>query len=422
MFETEFEVINWIYSFRTSKGDRHLDHLHDMLAKLNNPHKKLKTVHIAGTNGKGSTVAYLREAFMQAGYKVATFTSPYMICFGERMSINNTPISEPHLVKYANILKKALPESTDEYASFDIITLISFLYFADVTVDIAIYETGIGGRLDSTNVITPLVTAITNVGHDHAEILGETQLSRATEKLGIVKAGIPLFTTEEDPRLLAEFEKVCQEKNAPLYLALEGAELESMDVEGVWFSCLGYKSIQLSMHGEHQFKNAALAVRVLDYLKVVCGFDEIYPRQISKATWQGRFEHLQTDPPIILDGAHNLEGIEALIRTLGHIYPDHQKKFLFSAIATKDAQKMIHLLSEVATRLSFTKGTHPHSISPDELLKLCKASEKIAYEHYKKAINLELAALKPNEILIICGSLYFISDARRYLLGRKLSS
>jgi len=420
MFKTELEVINWIYSFSTSRGDRRLDHLHEILAKLNNPHKKLKTVHIAGTNGKGSTVAYIREAFMQAGYKVATFTSPYIICFGERISINNTPISEADLVKYASILKSSLPESTPEYASFDIITLISFLYFAEAAVDIAIYETGIGCRLDSTNVITPLAAVITNVGHDHAELLGDTQLERATEKLGIVKEGIPLFTTEEDPSLLAEFEKVCQEKNAQFYLALEDAELESMDVDGVWFSCLGYKSIRISMHGEHQFKNAALAVCVLDYLKVVCGFDDIYPRQISKATWQGRFEHLQNEPPIVLDGAHNLEGIQALICTLKKIYPDHKKKFLFSAIATKDAMKMIGLLSEIADRISFTKGTHPQSIAPDDLLKFYKASEKTAYDHYKKAINLELDGLKPNEILVICGSLYFISDARKYLLGRKL--
>ena len=421
MFKTETEIINWIYSFSPSiGGERHLDHLHEILSKLGDPHKKLKTVHIAGTNGKGSTVAYICEAFMQAGYTVATFTSPYISCFGERMSINNMPMSEADLVKYANILKSSLACSTSEYTSFDIITLISFLYFAAATVDIAIYETGIGGRLDSTNVITPLAAAITNVGHDHAEILGETGLERATEKLGIVKEGIPLFTTEEDSNLLAEFEKICQERNADLYLALEDSELESMDLDGVWFSCRIYKSIRISMHGEHQFKNAALAVCILDYLKLVCGFQDIYPRQISRATWQGRFEHLQTEPPIVLDGAHNLEGIQALICTLKQIYPDHKKKFLFSAIATKDAQKMIQLLSEIADRISFTKGEHPNSISPEVLAKYNDELQHTAYDHYKKAINLELDGLKADEILVVCGSLYFISDARKYLLERKL--
>jgi len=333
-------------------------------------------------------------------------------------------MNEADLVKYATLLKSSLPDSTSEYTSFDIITLISFLYFADATVDIAIYETGIGGRLDSTNVITPLATGITNVGHDHAETLGDTQLKRAMEKLGIVKEGVPLFTTEEDPDLLAEFEKVCQEKNAQFYLALEHAQLESMDIDGLWFSCLSHKSIRISMHGEHQFKNAALAVYLLDYLRIVYNFHELDPRSISKATWQGRFEHVQKNPPVILDGAHNLEGILALVDTLEAIYPERKKKFLFSAIATKDAQKMIQLLCKIAENITFTHGTHPNSIHPVTLskffnnLKSLAYAKNLAYDSYEKAIDSELGKLEDDEVLIICGSLYFISDARKYLLER----
>jgi dihydrofolate synthase/folylpolyglutamate synthase len=415
MFTTETCVINWIYTFRPSKGQRRLDHLYETLAKLGDPHKKLKTVHIAGTNGKGSTVAYIREAFMRAGYKVATFTSPFITCFGERMSINNMPISEANLIKYANSLKDSLPDSTAEYASFDIITLISFLYFADANVDIAIYETGIGGRLDSTNVITPLAAAITNVGHDHAEILGDTQLKRAIEKLGIVKEGIPLFTTVEDAELLNEFEQVCKGKKVPLFLALEDAELKSLDLDGVEFSCCQYKNIKIKMQGIHQFKNAALAVCMLDYLRLDCGFEEIYPPQILNASWQGRFEYVQKEPPVVLDGAHNLEGIQALTQTLEKVYPTYKKKFLFSAIATKDAKKMIQLLSEVADAITFTKGTHPASIAP-EVLAVYYGGIEMAYDDYTEAIDFELDRLKGDEILVICGSLYFISDARKIFI------
>lgn len=416
MFITENEVINWIYSFGSRASDD-LNHLHEILAKLNNPHKLFKTIHIAGTNGKGSTVSYIREAFMNAGYKVATFTSPYITCFGERMSINNQPMPEADLVKYANILNNSNYLSTNQYAAFDIITLISFLYFADATVNIAIYETGIGGRLDSTNVITPLVTAITNVGHDHAEILGNSQLKRAIEKLGIVKESISLFTTEEDPDLLAEFVKTCRERQANLHLALEDAQLISVNSKGVEFSCCGYSNLKISMYGEHQFKNASLAVCILEYLRKKCDFSDINPQEISNASWQGRFEHVQKSPPVILDGAHNLEGILALIKTLKEVYPQKKKKFLFSAIGTKDALTMIKLLSEIAIKIAFTKGVNPKSIDPIDLIKFYDGTG-VVYDDYEFAIDSELKWLKADEVLVVCGSLYFISDARKYLLEK----
>ena len=422
MVEKEIEAINWIYSFTSGKSERCLDHMYKVLAKLDDPHKKLKTIHIAGTNGKGSTVAYLCEGLMQAGYKVATFTSPYITCFRERIAINNTPISEANLVKYANILKKSLPSTTCEYTSFDIITLISFLYFAEATVDIAIYETGIGGRLDSTNVITPLLAAITNVGHDHAETLGETQLERGMEKLGIVKENVPLFTTEEDPDLLAEFEKVCGGKKSYLHhQLLKDAELNSMSPYGTCFDCCGYKNIVIRMSGEHQFKNAVLDINILEYLRFFDDFDKIhYPPLIADSTWQGRFEHLQEEPPVILDGAHNLEGIQALVRTLKEVYPDHKKKFLFSAISSKDAEVMIEFLSEIAEDISFTKGMHPQSIAPETLAKYYNGLYEPAYDDYEKAIKLELGKLKVDEVLVICGSLYFISDARKVLVKERV--
>jgi len=415
MFTTENEVIDWIYSFKNMQSERNLDHLRSILAELGNPHLALKTVHVAGTNGKGSTVSYIREAFMQSDYKVATFTSPFITCFGERMSINNNPMTSADLVKYANLLNAFLPVSTNRYTSFDLLTLISFLYFKDANVNIVIYETGIGGRLDATNVIVPLATAITNVGHDHADVLGDTQTERATEKLGIVKVGVPLFTTEEDPELLALFAEVCHERNAELVLALKDAELISSNEAGVHFKAVGTE-FKISMHGEHQFKNATLAVNILEYLRVNYDFDQLDAAKISKTHWQGRFELMKTSPPVILDGAHNLEGIIALIKTVKEIYPNAKKKFMFSAIASKDAGQMIDLLSTVADEFIFTKGTNPMSIGPDELsTKNTKMTQKI-YENYQNAIETEIKNLQATDVLVVCGSLYFISDVRNYLL------
>jgi len=406
-------VIDWIYSFKNIEPERNLDHLHDMLARLGNPHLAFKTIHVAGTNGKGSTVTFLREALMQSGYKVATFTSPFITCFGERMSINNVPMSEHDLVKYANLLKQQMPDLPRGYTSFDIITLMSFCYFKDTCVDIAIYETGIGGRLDATNVIRPLATAITNVGHDHADVLGESQADRAREKLGIVKQDIPLFTTEVDPELLTLFEDVAHKKNAKLVLALSDSKLISSGAAGVQFQH-GDKAFSIKMKGEHQFKNATLAVSMLEYLKKVCGFDQIDATKISGAHWQGRFELMQEIPPVVIDGAHNLEGIAALVATVKEVYPNAKRKFMFSAIATKDAVQMIGLLAEVADELIFTQGTHPLSIGPDELLtKNTKIPQKI-YNNHQKALNEEVENLQENDVLIICGSLYFISDVRSW--------
>ena len=412
-FTNQQQVINWIYSFKTMAPTRNLDHLYTILADFDNPHLKLKTVHVAGTNGKGSTVAYLREALMQSGYKVATFTSPFITCFGERMAINNIPMSEANLVKYANFLAANLVDPTGATTSFDVLTLISFLYFNDADVDIAIYETGIGGRLDSTNVIAPLATAITNVGHDHADVLGDSQAARATEKLGIVKPNIPLFTTEVDPELLVLFVKTTTEKNAELVLALSDAELLTSNAAGVEFR-IGKKEYKIKMNGKHQYKNATLAVNVLEYLQTECGFTHLDATKITLTHWQGRFELMQQAPPVIIDGAHNFEGIQALIATVTKNYPDKNLKFLFSAIATKDAAQMIALLAAIADELIFTQGTHFQSFSPEELAGYCEKSAVI-YDDYQNALDTEIAKLTDEDVLVVCGSLYFIADVRHYL-------
>lgn len=421
MFRKEVEVIDWINSYGFSKGTRTLEPLSAALAELGNPHYQLKTIHVAGTNGKGSTVAYLRHILTESGLRVGTFTSPFITSFGERISINDKPLTKSDLLKYASVVDEVLStKDAADFASFDVITLMSFLYFVDSNVDVVIYETGIGGRLDSTNVITPIATAITNVGHDHAEILGDTQIARAIEKLGIVKEGIPLFTTEEDKELLAEFKKVCVSKKAILNQPLMEAEFIRTTCSGTSFHYKSYRNVKLSMYGKHQFKNATLALSMIDYL-MKSGMFEIDIEAIYKGLdvtcWKGRFEHIQKSPPVLLDGAHNIEGIKSLVDVLKDVYPNHLKKFIFSAIATKDAAMMVKVLDAVASEIIFTKGTHPGSIEPDVLYDMTGNCGKSLYERqsFKKIINQCIKNLNNNEVLVICGSLYFISDARAHL-------
>lgn len=418
MFKAETDVIHWIYSFTTHQKYRTLDHLHGFLQTIDNPHLKLKTVHVAGTNGKGSTVSYMRQAFMEAGYKVATFTSPYIICFGERMSINNQAMSSEMLVHYGNQLKTLLPKNQEAFTSFDIITFLSYLYFSDEAVDIAIYETGIGGRLDATNVIMPLATAITNVGHDHADVLGETQLARAKEKLGIVKHSVPLFTTETDATLLQAFKKVTQQNDAEIFDSLADASLLHVNETGVCFKWGEYDEIKITMHGVHQFKNASLAVSILHHLKKNNGYKNLDATAISNTKWQGRFEAFETkNGVIVLDGAHNKEGILALIDTVKCTYPTKKPLYLFSAIATKDAKEMIHLLEASGGEVVVTTGSHLASINPQLLKTYIHHHPQLAYDDFKDAIHILLSEkVTECDIMVVCGSLYFISEVREHLL------
>lgn len=423
MFQSEKEVIKWIESFGYSQGVRTLEPMKKILERLGNPHLKFKTVHLAGTNGKGSTVAFLREVLMAAGHKVGTFTSPHITTFGERMAINGEAMDSADLIYYANQLFLALEKQQDEgvLATFDVITLLSFLYFEDVAnLDVVLYEAGIGGRLDSTNVIFPIATAITNIGHDHADVLGATKLERAREKVGIVKREIPLFTTETDPVLLAEFKGKCQQKKASFHLPLNQAKLLKVEPCGVIFNWEAYEKIQLTMHGKHQFKNAVLALSIADYLHKA-GHLKVTESAVLEGLfttrWQGRFEHLQKEPPVVLDGAHNLEGIVALVDTLTQVYPHQDKKFIFSGLQTKDTGQLLEAIKEIATDITFTKGEHPKAQDGKVLYEQYNKKLGSSFDNdYKEAVTSAMDALEAHEVLIVCGSLYFISDVRAYLL------
>ena len=420
MFKNESEVLNWIHGFGQKGINRNLKNLEDVLIKFGNPHLSLRTIHVAGTNGKGSTVAFLREILMCANLRVGTFTSPFITCFGERMSIDGEAMSEADLVKYSNLLYMIIADRNDlNFAAFDIITLISFLYFYHLDVDVVIYETGIGGRLDSTNVILPLATAITNVGHDHEEILGNTQLERAMEKLGIVKKGIPLFTTETDEMLITEFEKVCFDKGASLILPLEESSLDNVviDERGVKFDFGILKNLEIQMRGEHQLKNAILACSIVEYLQKSGVFkidDKVIYEGLERTHWQGRFELIKANPLVIIDGAHNIEGIVALTNTLQTIYKNKRKKFIIGILNNKDINGMLEPISNIADHVYFTTFSHPNASKGSDLYSIYKKKQNASSdEDYSELITNVVNSLADDEMLIICGSLYFISEVRK---------
>ena len=423
MFRCEKDVIRWIFDefVPTNTSRKNLSHLKEALEKLGSPHLNLKTIHIAGTNGKGSTVSFLGKILRSAGYSVGTFTSPHLEHFGERIALNGQPISAYDLVRCANILKPILYRSNSEhFAPFDVITLLSFIYFNESKVDIVIYETGIGGRLDSTNVITPLACGITNVGDDHAEILGNTKEARAFEKLGIAKRGVPLFTTEEDGELLSLFREVALHVGAPFIPPLEYDSPKNVKTseDGSHFDFDGLEDIHLSMFGTHQITNAILAYSIAKFLNEGNDFT-ISPKNLKeglkKARWPGRFEIMGADPTVILDGAHNVDALEHLKRTLANVYPNKRKKFIVALAEDKNICEFLDIVASFAHEVNFTTTSHPRLMCPRDLCRLYPNNNCSWNMTFTDAIKYQIETAKANEIIIVCGSLYLISDMRKYL-------
>lgn len=425
MFRSGHDVIEWVNQqlrFGIKPG---LERMEAALARLDNPHLKIKTIHIAGTNGKGSTVTYLRSVLQDAGYLVGTFTSPYIETFNERISLNGVPISNDDLAWCANVVKPIIEEinktEIGPFTEFEIITLISFVYFKNQPVDLVIYEVGLGGRLDATNIIEPLACGITNIGHDHEAILGDTLEKIAIEKLGILKRDVPLFTTEDREELLDIFKKVCHEKNSPYTNGLTKYVPQNIETssEGIQFDWINLSKVKLNMRGTHQVKNATLAYSILEYLKEKRMFNisdvNIY-RGMKDAFWKGRFELIHDYPAIILDGAHNPEGMKHLCETVEALYPNSRHLFMVSVLKDKDYSEMFGYLKQVADEVHFTTFDYPRAQSGKHQYENYDGQQADYEEDYEVLLEKLLDRLTETDCLIITGSLYFISEVRKYLM------
>ncbi|MEC1759125.1 bifunctional folylpolyglutamate synthase/dihydrofolate synthase [Schinkia azotoformans] len=429
--QTEFkEVLHWLNSRTTFGIKPGLERMNFMLEKLGHPERRLKAVHVAGTNGKGSTVSFMRHILQEAGYIVGTFTSPYIESFNERISVDGIPISDEDFVE---IVKKIKPivetcgEATEYGAptEFEVLTVIALEYFAKVAVPyISLIETGLGGRLDSTNVITPLVSVITNIGQDHMNILGNTVEEITKEKAGIIKSGFPVVTAVEQLEAEEIIADVAKSKNSKLYRL--GREFKCVDTalhngnEVFTFQSLfnRLENLEITMKGEHQVKNAATALMAIEYLKQYFSFviDEEHIRTgLLKTTWKGRFEKVSDKPLTFIDGAHNPEGIDTLCKTIQRYYSDKKVHIIFSALKDKPLKEMIAKLDNIADKITFTQFEFNRCAVAKELFELSSSANKDINEDWQKAIESakqEIGGIE-EEILIITGSLYFISEVRK---------
>lgn len=425
--DTYREALEWIHSLLKFGIKPGLKRVEWLLERTGNPEKKIRSIHIAGTNGKGSTVEYIRSIMNEAGYSVGTFTSPYLISFNERVSLNRIPISDEELLHYARIVKPLVEEVTltdlGSPTEFEVITVISLLYFADKQPDIVVYETGLGGLYDSTNVITPILCLITNIGFDHMGILGETLKEIAFQKAGIIKQDVPVITTADQSEAREVIQLKAKEMNAENYFldrdfSIELIESTNSGERFIYTDTESKKSMEfdISMMGTHQIKNAGLAVAAVKYLTRSHRFEVSLSRitdGLRRANWAGRFEKVSHSPDIIIDGAHNEQGVAALKQTLNNHYGEKRIFLLFAALEDKAYATMLQDFVSVVYEACFTTFDFPRAASAEQLLRESPLENSYSIPSWSEALQHVKDKLQKDDVLIITGSLYFISEIRK---------
>ncbi len=406
----QFDNYDQVHEFIASQKDRvyALDNFKRFMHDLCNPQVLLKTIHIGGTNGKGSTTNYVRSVLQKEGYKVATFTSPVLVTRLEVMRINNQHILEEEIIAYASRYMDMWLEY--ELSMFEIEVFIAIMYFLKHHVDFAIFEVGLGGELDATNIVSPIISANTNIGLDHIDYLGDTYEKIARTKGGIIKEYVPFITGEKKQVCLDVFEEICTKHHSPL-LKVHPIENVQDTSNQVIFDYRGYH-VTLNTSAKYQSENSALAIEILLYLRnngYACFSDKNLLESLKQAQWQGRFEILSQDPLIIIDGAHNKEGIEAFYESAKKY--DHIK-IIFSALRDKDTHAMLEKLLELTDDVTVCEFDFYRAQSA---VRLAESFPVKIEKDWKKAID---EAVLHDGVLFVTGSLYFISQVRPYILEK----
>lgn len=430
----EFENNQWIAHYRTDQPHFGLERMVELLALRGNPHLKLKVIHIGGTNGKGSTIAFLKNMLEKLGLRVGVFSSPYLIHYTDQISINGESIPEARLetlmADYQSLLEGESATNLQGTTEFEIITAIAYDYFASEQVDVTIMEVGMGGLLDSTNVCQPILTGITTIGLDHVALLGNTLEAIAEQKAGIIKQGIPLVTGRIVPEALAVIDSIAATKNAPRirYDRYYQVSHQKSVVTGEIFdyaSAVRQGRFQTGLLGLHQIENAGMAIALLDTFCQEDGRElasnDLLAQALEETRWPGRLEIVSREPLMILDGAHNPHAIKALVATLQERFADYHKEILFTCIKTKALEDMLDLLG-IMPHTELTLTYFDDSRATDEsVLKEAAKSRNLSYQDWQDFLEQKLTDKKEEKktVRIVTGSLYFLSQVRAYLMERK---
>ena len=410
-----------------------LDRMRLLLKKLGNPQDQFRSVHIAGTKGKGSTAA-MTAAMLQANeYKVGLYTSPHLVDLRERIVINGEMISQPDFARLTKLVEPIVARAKPSPTYFDVLTAIAFKYFAEQKVDIAVIETGLGGRLDSTNVLKPEITAITSISKDHMAQLGSTEVKIAEEKAGIFKQGVPAITAQQTPEVEAVLRRVAESVNAPFDVTGKSIDFsyrfESSRLLGPHNRvCLTtplskFEHLAVPLIGEHQAVNCGLALSIVDRLKSR-GFNITDSRAmegLGKTKIAGRMEMLSTTPRVIADGAHNAASIDAMMRGIGQHIPYDSMVVIFGCCSDKDVSGMLERITSGADKVIFTKVNSIRTADPRELaaryVELYGKMAQVA-DTLQDALDIAYRAVSREDLICVTGSFYLVGEVKKLIASK----
>jgi dihydrofolate synthase / folylpolyglutamate synthase len=395
-----------------------LENIRWILGLLNNPHRAFPVIHVAGTNGKGSVSAMASAMLREAGYSVGTYTSPHLVSFTERITINEAPIGEDRVAAMTEQIRMAVEDADRDhfFTFFDFTTAMAFQHFQERGVDVAVIEVGMGGRLDSTNVVDPLVSIIVNVGKDHAEYLGESLSEIALEKAGVIKKGVPVVTAAQYEALTV-IENQAAKLHSPLYRL--GKEFHfrkrgphKMSYEGPRFRI---PDLSVSLPGDHQLANASVALCATEILPqgLLAVSHDSALKSLAGVVWPGRLEILGTTPPVLLDGAHNVEGMQSLRQYLESYHGMKRKILIFASMKDKDYPGMIREIAPHVDRVILTAPDMDRAAPPNLIAPFIRNHDIAAT--IPEALHLAKSLANDDNLIVVAGSLFLVGEVKRHI-------
>jgi dihydrofolate synthase/folylpolyglutamate synthase len=461
------ETIRYLYNLQKYGIKFGLENIGRLVSALNDPHKSFLSVHVAGTNGKGSTSAVIASVLQVAGLRVGLFTSPHLVSFTERIRINGKEITEREVISLAGEIRDVVSCSKDFSPTFfEVVTAMALLYFRRQGIDIAVMEAGMGGRLDATNIIMPEVSVITSIGYDHGEFLGNTLSEIAREKAGIIKKGIPVVVSHQDPEVIGTIERKAKEESAPLYLYGKDffSDMKSLEISGIRFDYhddhTQLHDLLLPLSGEHQMQNASVAIRAATLVLNKIGENfhfllqplpaggeseggnhsslathHIIRKGLKNVRWSGRLDLTNEDPPILIDGAHNPAASVVLARALQSIFLKRYGKIILilGIMGDKDIRGIMEPLLPLASEIILTAPSYSRAASLEHL---ADTAASLGFHHIRTAPTIKdaialairdsggvkenaehtLQNFAPNSsLIVITGSFYTIGEAKEVL-------
>lgn len=419
------ETIAYIHSAYWKGTKDGLQRTRELLDLLGNPQKELKFVHVAGTNGKGSTCAMLASILQTAGYRTGRYTSPFVDRFNERIALNGTPISDEDLVDVFERIRPVVDAMPNQPSEFELITCAAMLYYSEQKCDVVVLEVGMGGEFDSTNVIdTPLLTIITAMGFDHMKYLGNTMTEIAFAKAGIIKPGGTTLIYGENPEADAVFRETCERVGSRLVITDHSRITDhSHTLKGHDLSFGPYEHIHLPLIGSHQVKNAAVVLTAVEELKkrgLIIPDYAVY-EGMAKVTWPARMELLSEKPVFLLDGGHNPHGFTAAAATLRELFPDRKVTVMMGVMADKDHGDMIRQLLPLTKRFITVRPDSPRAMTAEDLAEEIRSlgGEAEPAGFAKDGVNTMLEQANDDDVLLAIGSLYMAGDVRKAMRKRE---